>query len=95
MFLIEYGGGFRNVKPAFCKAIGGMIEQRKQCFFKKKRAKNFASGGIWRGTPPSPRESKVFCFFFQKRSAFFHLPCAPIHAAPEDLGWRFSDSFTD
>jgi hypothetical protein len=70
MFLIEYGGGFRNVKPAFCKAIGGMIEQRKQCFFKKKRAKNFASGGIWRGTPPSPRESKVFCFFFSKKKRF-------------------------
>jgi hypothetical protein len=70
MFLIEYGGGFRNVKPAFCRAIGGMIEQRKQRFFKKKRAKNFASGGIWRGTPPIPRESKVFCFFFSKKKRF-------------------------
>jgi hypothetical protein len=95
MFLIEYGGGFRNVKPAFCKAIRGMIEQRKQRFFKKSAQKILLPEGFGAERRQSRENQKFFASFFQKRSAFFHLSCAPIHAAPEDLNWRFSDSFTD
>jgi hypothetical protein len=83
----------------FIAQVGGDVERqakasgRKRFFFEKKNQKTFAN---WRRLGlegPEPKESKVSCFFFQRRSSAFphrmhDAPCGqliPRHNQKDDI----------
>jgi hypothetical protein len=54
---------------------GTRVKGRKDFFFEKKKQKTFAYLAAASPGESQPRIQKFFGSFFQKRTAFFRLPC--------------------